>query len=95
MCHGHGVVLGTDLEHHGHVAGVVEVDKGVHCAGELAVYGLVCDLKGADVLEALHGDAFAVCLLLVESHGLVDALDDESGKDNYRDAKNYLEDDLY
>ena len=94
---GEGVVHGTDLHHDLHLAVLIELLEGVDGRIELAGDGLIGNLQGTDVLEALHGDLLADVSLLVEfdgSHDVavqpIDQTADRGEQDDFDDNFSYF-----
>ena len=52
------------------------------------------NLQGTDILEALDGHGFTISLLLIEVHGLHDALDDKVDKQDAEKEQDNLQNDL-
>ena len=77
-----------------HLAGLIEELKGVHGRAVTAVFTLEGYLEGADVLKALDTHLGTGCNLIVELHGLLDALYKKPYKEHDHSCKNDLEGDF-
>ena len=94
VCNCNGVIVGADLHDDVHLAFFIEELEGVYSGTEAAVLTLESYLKGTDILEALDGYLGTRCNLIVEFHGLLDALYGEPDKKYDDGCKNNLEGDF-